>query len=98
VWTREGRLVRKIENRTGNRYQDIKITGGKLVASGKLSAREGAIDWLDLETFGLIRRITAGRTDRDVVYTNEGMALRGTRLYLLPEDGPSRLFVFESKP
>jgi hypothetical protein len=97
VWTPAGRLIRKVDNRTGNRYQDIKIAGGKLVASGKLSPREGAIDWLDLETFRLIRRIDAGMTDRDVVYTNEGMALLGRRLYLLPEDGPSRVFVFDLK-
>jgi hypothetical protein len=26
--------------------------------------------------------------------THEGMAIKGSRLYLLPEDAPSRLFVF----
>ncbi len=42
----------------------------------------------------LIRRITLGLTSRAVPYTNEGMALRGNRLLLLPEDSPSRLFEF----
>jgi len=30
-----------------------------------------------------------------VTYTNEGMAIRGRRLLLLPEDSASRLFVFD---
>jgi hypothetical protein len=33
-------------------------------------------------------------TDKGRVYTAEAMALEGNDLYLLPEDGPSRLFHF----
>ena len=65
------------------------------MASGNLSRDLGAIDWIDLDRLRLLRRVTAGKTDRGVRYTNEGMAVRGDRLYLLPEDGPSRLFVFD---
>ena len=32
---------------------------------------------------------------RGVPYTQEGMAVRGNRLFLLPEDGSSRLFEFQ---
>ena len=42
-----------------------------------------------------MRRVRAGKTDRGVSLTNEGMTFRGGKLYLLPEDDPSRLFVFD---
>lgn len=93
-WAPDGRLLAKRDNPHATRYQDMKLAGGLLVASGVTSADEGAIDWLDPETLDLRRRITAGKTDRGVRYTNEGMDVRDGRLYLLPEDGPSRLFVF----
>jgi beta-lactamase class A len=94
VWDRAGRLIEKRDNTAGTRYQDMKIVDGKLVASG-LRATEGAVDWLDLHTFNLLRRIRVGKTNRAVVYTHEGMAIAGEVLYLLPEDGPSRLFAFD---
>jgi uncharacterized protein DUF6454 len=93
-WTRDGRLLRQRPNPSPNAYQDLKRVGAALVASGKLSAEEGAIDWLDPETLALQRRLLTGKTDRGVLFTNEGMAIRDGTLYLLPEDGPSRLFVF----
>ena len=68
------------------------------MGGGVRSREEGAIDWLDPATLTLARRITAGRTGRGVLYTNEGMAIRGGKLYLLPEDGPSRLFVYRLAP
>ncbi|MGH1558879.1 DUF6454 family protein [Caulobacter segnis] len=37
----------------------------------------------------------AGATDRGIRYTEEGMALQGRDLYLVPEDGPSRMFRFK---
>ena len=95
TWDLRGRLLGKGENLTGNRYQDLKFTGRLLVGSGILSRDEGAIDWLDPVTFRLMKRITLGKTERSVLFNNEGMALGGGKLYLLPEDEPSRLFVFE---
>lgn len=93
-WTRAGRLLRQRPNPTLNAYQDLKRVGGSLIGSGKLQAEQGAIDWLDAGSLALVRRIVTGKTDRGVLFTNEGMAVRDGRLYLLPEDGPSRLFVF----
>jgi hypothetical protein len=93
-WTREGRLLRRRPNPTPNAYQDLKRMAEALVASGKLSAEQGAIDWLDPESLALRRRVVTGKTDRGVLFTNEGMAVRDGKLYLLPEDAPSRLFVF----
>lgn len=95
-WTRDGRQVRKALNPHGNRYQDLKLVGGRLVGAGLLPGADGgAIDWLDAGTLELLRRVAAGKTDRGVALTHEGMALRGGRLYLLPEDDPTRLFVFK---
>lgn len=78
------------DNPHPTRYQDMKIVGDDLVASGI-----AAIDWLDPVTLALRKRVTVGRTDRGVLFTQEGMAIHGGKLYLLPEDGPSRLFVFD---
>lgn len=94
VWDRNGKLLRKVANPTPNGYQDIKFVDGRLVGGGLLPGKVGAIDWLEYPSLRLIRRIESGNTSRGVPYTNEGMALRGGRLLLLPEDGPSRLFEF----
>jgi hypothetical protein len=92
-WSKDGRLLRKRATGTGNHYQDLKFIGGTLVGGGGVSRGQGAIDWLDPETLRVLRRVDVGTTDRGVVFTNEGITIRGGRLYLLPEDDPSRLFV-----
>jgi hypothetical protein len=93
-WREDGTLIDVRDNPTGTRYQDMKHVDGALVASGLRGAGEGAIDWLDPETLAVRRRIVTTVTDRQVTSTNEGMAVRGSVLYLLPEDTPSRLFRF----
>jgi hypothetical protein len=98
-FTREGKRVWTRANPHGVRYQEVKRRYGSIVASGLLGRGEAAracIDWLDPETLTLLEREMPGKTDRGVPYTNEGMELRDGMLYLLPEDGPSRLFVFQS--
>ncbi|MBU6266119.1 MAG: hypothetical protein KGN34_01180 [Sphingomonadales bacterium] len=88
-------------NPTLTRYQDMKFVGGELVASGQLGGHKGAIDWIDPASMKLVRSLHAGTLGRPWpfshprAYTAEGMALQGRQLYLLPEDGPSRLFHFE---
>lgn len=94
VWDHRGRLLRKVANSTGNGFQDLKLAGGRLIGGGLLPGRIGAIDWLDFPSLRPVRRLTTGNTDRGQPYTREGMAIRGGRLYLLPEDGPSRLFIY----
>ncbi len=98
IWDHSGRLTNKIANPTQVGYQEMKFVSGTLVASGLLPGKTGAIDWLDFPSLLLIRRITTGSTDRGVPYTNEGMTVRNGTLYLLPEDGPSRLFAFPLRP
>lgn len=95
TWDRSGRELARKDSPTGTAYQDLKFLRGKLVASGNRDRESGAIDWLDPVTLALERRITAGKTDRGVRFTNEGMTIRSGKLYLLPEDGPSRLFVWD---
>ncbi len=98
-WTRDGRHLSKRPNPIPTGWQDLKFDGDLLIGSGILTkGAEGAIDWVRLSDLSLVRRITAGKTDRGVLYTNEGIAWRNGRLYLLPEDAPSRLFEWRRKP
>jgi hypothetical protein len=94
-WRLDGTLIDKRVNPTGTKYQDIKIVDGQLVAAGLTGPGEGAIEWVDLTTLEVARRIVTGTTDRGVPYSNEGMTIRGGSLYLLPEDERSRLFRFK---
>jgi hypothetical protein len=89
-----GKQLRIIDNSQANHYQDIKFVNGVLVASGVFNRTSGAIDWLAWPSLKLTRRLHSGPTDRGVLYTQEAMALEGRDLYLVPEDGPSRLFHF----
>lgn len=94
-------LPRTHSNPTLTRYQDIKFVGNELIASGQLGRHRGTIDWIDPASMRLIKSLRAGTLGRDWpfsharAYTAEGMALQGRDLYLVPEDGPSRLFHFE---
>jgi hypothetical protein len=94
VFDRDGKQTRVIDNASPNQYQDIKFVDGMLVASGNLTKTTGAIDWYAWPSMKLVRSVQAGVTDEGRVYTAEAMALEGKDLYLLPEDGPSRLFHF----
>lgn len=94
IWDHQGKLIRKISSATGNSYQDIKFRGGQVVASGTLVGGRAAVDWLDMSMV-LVRRLELGKTDRSAPYTREGMTIFADRLWLLPEDGESRLFQFD---
>jgi hypothetical protein len=91
-WTKSGKLLDKRNNNTGTRYQDMKFVKDQLIAAGLRSKGKGAIDWLDPKSLQPVRREELETTDRGIVYTNEGMTLRDNKIYLLPEDAPSRLF------
>ena len=95
IWDHEGKLVRKVPSTTSNAYQDLKFDSGYLVASGLLTDRSGAIDWIEFPSMKLARRVNAGKTDRGQMFTREGMAIRDGQLLLLPEDDSSRLFFFQ---
>jgi hypothetical protein len=93
-WTPAGVELRKLPNPQPTAWQDLKFVNGLLIGSGPLNRQQGAIEWLSLTSFTLTRRILTPLTDRGLSYSHEGMTYRGGRLYLLPEDAPSRLFVF----
>jgi len=98
VWDHRGTLIRKVANETMNAYQDLKFRSGSIVASGVLPGRQGAVDWLEFPSMRLHHQILVPNTDRGEPFTREGMTIFQDRLWLLPEDGPSRLFVFAIKP
>ena len=91
-----GRLLSKSPNPNETRYQDIKFREGVVVTSGlhPKPTPGGAVEWLKPETLAATRKLDFQLTDRGTPYNNEGMDLVGDRLYLLPEDSPSRLFAF----
>jgi glutamine cyclotransferase len=96
-WTLNGRQTSKRDRRSDVSYQDLKGRGRSLLASGlKPGNAGGAVEFLDPKTLAVKRSIALGKTDRGVAYTNEGVDLdaRQGLLYLVPEDSPSRLFVF----
>ena len=93
-WHPGGTLIDKRPNPTGTGFQDLKIHDGSLIGNGVKTPTSGTIEWLHPESFILQRSISTGKTDRNVRYSNEGMAIHKGILYLLPEDDPSRLFRF----
>lgn len=93
-WSRAGRELDRRPNPGRTGYQDLKAVEGFLIGSGIAGRETGRLEWLDLRDFTIRRRIEAGKTDRGVLFTHEGMTFREGILYLLPEDDPSRLFVF----
>lgn len=101
LYTREGKLVWTRANPNSTRYQDMKRRYGAIVASGlrgRGAAAAAVVEWLDPETLRPLQSETLGRTDRGVPLTNEGMDYRDGLLYLVPEDAPSRLFIFRPGP
>jgi len=96
-WDKKGKQLAQRPNLTGTRYQDLKFSDDRLIGGGLRAKGEGAIDYLHPKSLDLLRRIDVKTTDRGTVFTNEGMTVRGGRVYLLPEDDPSRLFVFREE-
>lgn len=92
--------VRVVPNPSATRYQDMKFVDGQLVAGGSLTWLSGAVDWIDWPTMKVRRTLRAGAVGpvrpfgRGGPYTGEGMAIEGRELYVIPEDGPSRVFHF----
>lgn len=91
---------RIVPNPSATRHQDMKFVGDQLVAGGAITPWSGAVDWIDWPSMKVVRTLRAGAIGpirpigRGGPYTGEGMAIEGRDLYLVPEDGPSRLFHF----
>ncbi len=95
-----GAPVRVVPNPSATHYQDMKFADGKLVAGGNTSWLTGTVDWIDVSAMKVTRSLKAGAIGpvrpfgRGGPFTGEGMAIEGRELYVLPEDGPSRVFHF----
>lgn len=96
-WRKDGAEVRRVENQSGVAFQDLKPWTGGLLIGGR-EKRRGEVAVFYPLTGVASEAWPAGKTDRGVHLTNEGLAVRRGRLYLLPEDGDSRLFVFAFPP
>ena len=94
IWDRTGKQIRKVANSSQIAFQDMKFEQGKLIGSGLRSDKSGEIVWMQWPSLEVVKRLSVGRTDRGISYTHEGMATKRTKLWFLPEDGPSRLFAF----
>ncbi|WP_226018181.1 DUF6454 family protein [Novosphingobium sp. FKTRR1] len=94
------RLVKVVPNPSQTHFQDMKFVGGQLVAGGNVSWVSGTVDWIDWPTLKIARTLRTGAIGpirpfgRGGPYTGEGMAIEGRELFVLPEDGPSRMFHF----
>jgi hypothetical protein len=92
--------VRSVPNPSLTSYQDMKFVNGQLVAGGSLNLWSGTVDWIGWPSMRLTRTLRTGAIGpvrplgRGGPYTGEGMAIEGRDLYVVPEDGPSRLFHF----
>lgn len=93
--------VRALPNPSQTQYQDMKFAGDQLVAGGVTGWWSGSVDWIDWPSLTVRRTLRTGAIGpvrpfgRGGAYTGEGMAIEGRDLYVLPEDGPSRLFHFQ---
>ncbi|MBA3975984.1 MAG: hypothetical protein C0504_17395 [Candidatus Solibacter sp.] len=93
----DGRLIRARANPTAYRFQDLKMRDGVLAGAAPAGDGEkggGAVVWMDPETLAVTGVRPVGRTDRGTPLVQEGIELRDGRVYLLPEDTPSRVFVY----
>jgi hypothetical protein len=90
----DGKQMSVIDTPSENQYQDIKFVDGMLVGGGNLTKTTGAVDWYAWPSMKLVRSLASGTTDRGKLYTAEGMALKMNDLYLVPEDGPTRMYHF----
>lgn len=88
AWDRAGHERSNTPNATRVAYQDLKCVDGTLVASGiARGGVTGAVNWLDPTTLRVERSMPIARAESGPLWTNEGMALKGNRLFFLPEDG-----------
>lgn len=99
-----GMAMRRIANPSQTHFQDMKIVGDQLVASGNTGLWSGTIEWIDLASMRVTRSLRAGAVGalkpigRGGPLTGEGMAIEGSQIYLLAEDGPGRVLHFALDP
>jgi hypothetical protein len=91
---------RVVRSPSSTQYQDMKFVDGQLVAGGSRTLWSGTVDWIDVASMQITRRLRTGPVGvarplgRGGAYSGEGMAVEGRDLYFLAEDGPSRVHRF----
>lgn len=96
----DGRRLRVVPNVSHTRYQDAKFVGGQLVAGGYRNLWSGTLDFIDWPSMTVHRTLRAGPVGRIRPFgrggplTGEGMAIEGRDLFVVAEDGPTRLIRF----
>lgn len=91
---------RVVANPSATHYQDMKFVDGQIVAGGTRTWWSGTVDWIAWPSLRVARTLRAGAVGpvrpfgRGGPYTGEALAIEGRDLYVVPEDGPSRLFHF----
>lgn len=92
--------IRALPNPSATHFQDMKFVGSQLIAAGNRGWLDGTVDWIEWPSLRVRRSLRAGFVGpvrpfgRGGPWTGEGMAIEGQDLYLLPEDGPGRLYHF----
>jgi len=98
VWDRNGKELRAVPNPSSVAIQDMKFDAGHLIGGGTRTDKAGVVIWFEWPSLKVIREIDIGKTDRGHPYTREGFAIRSQKVWFLPEDNDSRVFLFELVP
>jgi maltose-binding protein MalE len=88
VWDWDGNPIEIVASPTDMDYQDCQFVDPHLICGG-YEGGFGAIDVIDPGSWTLVNRINVGVTSLGHPLTREGLSFFGSRIYLLPEDGPN---------
>lgn len=97
---KDEKATRIVPNPSTTHFQDMKFVDGQLVGGGNLTLWSGTVDWIDPQSMKIARTLQTGAVGpvrpfgRGGPLTGEGMAIEGRDIYVVPEDGPSRVFHF----
>lgn len=98
LWDRNGKELRVVPNPSSVAIQDMKFDAGHLIGGGTRTEKAGVVIWFEWPSLKVIREMNVDKTDRGYPYTREGFAIRGEKVWFLPEDNNSRVFLFELVP
>jgi Family of unknown function (DUF6454) len=92
-WTLDGELVEQRKSPTGIAYQDCEGAGKYLVGVGG-----GYLDWIDVESWTLAKRLPLRRSLQGSKLSREGMSLFRDSVFFFPDDGPeARVYEYRSR-
>lgn len=87
----DGKVIEKRPSPTGKGYQDCKCADEFLMCTGG-----GVLDWIDIDSWTLVKRFTVGQSETGSPLSREGVALYNGHVYFLPDDGPTgKIYEYE---